>query len=115
MEEKIDKWILVPLGANTNEVVAEALAGLCRANETMQTPEGPGYIVPSDLFIGSDGISRPSVFIKKVELSARQFNLRYSLYRIKDKGKPQKWGFSFIGRGKKCQAAAKRIGKVLKH
>ena len=112
----MDQWVLVPLDVNTNEVIAAGLADVCRTNETMQTPEGPGYIVPSDLFVGSDRIARPSVFLKKVERSAMKFNLRFSLYRIRrGGGKPEKWSFSFSGRGKKRQAAAKKIIKALKH
>lgn len=107
-----DQWILVPLDAGTNEVFARSLANICRADETMETQEGPGYIVPADLFPDQDGDPQPSVFLKKIENSVGKFNLRYSLYRVKDKGKPQKWNFSFTGRGKKRQAVKKQINKM---
>ena len=110
-----DKWILVPLDANTNEVIAQGLADFCRAGETMQTPKGPGYIVPSDLYIDKDGIARPSVFLKKIESSTSKFNLKFAVYRVRGQGKPEKWVFSFISRGKKRQAVAKKIIKALKY
>ena len=102
-----DQWILVPLDSYTNEAFALTLAAKCRAVETTNTPEGEGYFVPADLYV--DG--RPSPFIKMVENSVRNCNLKYSLYRSQDGGKPQKWNFSFAGRGKKRLAAKKKIKK----
>lgn len=104
-------WVIVPIGASTNEVIARALADICRADETMATPEGQGYIVPADLFLDKDGIPRPSVLLKKIESSVGSLNLQYAVYSVEDGGKPQKWNFSFIGRGKKRQAAKKKITK----
>ncbi len=111
--EKNVIWILVPIGSHTNEMIARDLSGICRADETIQTKEGQGYIVPSDLFVDDDGKERPSVFLKKIESSQAQFNLKYKIFRKEGGGEPKEWPFSFINRGQGKTKATKTVNKII--
>jgi hypothetical protein len=105
-------WVLVPIGGHTNNIFADMLAEMQRADTRIDTFDGPGYIVPSELLLDKKGEQKPSILIKKVESSVGKFNLDYYLYvKIGDR-KPKKWKYSFTNKGKGHKVAKEAVKKM---